>query len=1111
MLKKIFIVGTGLVSLLIVLVVAAYFGLVVFLSGCKVERENIQNILSRQSPVYYSDGKTVLGVFFRNSHRLYIPYERIPENFVKAIIAAEDHDFFSHAGVDFSGIIRAFMANLRAGRIVQGGSTITQQTAKNLFKRHERSLQAKLRELLYALRLEYHYTKEEILTFYVNQFYVSGNGRGLGVAARYYFDKEVDELTLVESAFIAGSVKGPNSYNPFTKTGPRKKELVRQRAKERTAYVLNQMHHLGMIDTRSYRRALKKQVPFNKGRMRYPLNTVMDMVEEALNTEGVRSALKNHGIDNVATSGISVITTIDKKIQQSVIHSLRSTLSRLDIRLSGYERKKVQQRYAELNLVNNSPLSRGDFLLGRVTGIQSGEEPGLEVSWTGENKEFDLTGIISEKGLRPALRALVKYQRQRWSVPGEGDWPLLLDQIREGDLIYVSVRGHSDKTDKYEYELALEKYPELQGGALVIRNGTIKGIIGGYDNFYFNRAVQARRPMGSTFKPSLYTAAIQLGWNSLDLLDNRRRNFVYHDNAYVPQPDHYSPYEKISMAWAGVNSENVASVWLLYNLCDYLTPAQFKDLLSNLGLARQEGESYNHYKSRVRDRMGIVVDYQTLKRTAFANALSLCRADLAFAGREDELTVLERFVYSDRFADLAGKAEGREAEIRKEIFAYNFEHFRKLRDQLQDTAARLDGSQYFENNLVNNLYIRHSSGREALSGRKYRKALAEGDYVFALEDPGDKWEPVRQSEFLDLLSGMDKSARDLFWNSVSLDNLLSLETVNIVDNCFQEELKRLGRYPRYSPEVLYSVPDFRIMAGLKYLIGLCRAAGVRSDLEPVLSLPLGSNVVSLYELTRLYEGLLTGEIKKFGSGTSPGLSLISRIMAPDGEVIYSLDPESRKVADDRTVLEVSDILKNTVSYGTGRYAGQRIKIRESTYSRTAKPLTGDLQLPLFGKTGTADNYTNSAFVGAVPGLSGSRNGVNLENPDFIGVYLGYDDNRPMVRTSSHITGSSGALRAWTRIAGDVVKHKDYADTLDFVDLAFAGAEKVPLHYPDLGQIYVPVDRRSGIPLPAEGNSGDPETDSASVATFGRMGDKGELKLERHYRPYWRLEKTGDQR
>ncbi|MGM0682437.1 MAG: transglycosylase domain-containing protein, partial [Thermodesulfobacteriota bacterium] len=150
MLKKIFIVGTGLVSLLIVLVVAAYFGLVVFLSGCKVERENIQNILSRQSPVYYSDGKTVLGVFFRNSHRLYIPYERIPENFVKAIIAAEDHDFFSHAGVDFSGIIRAFMANLRAGRIVQGGSTITQQTAKNLFKRHERSLQAKLRELLYA-------------------------------------------------------------------------------------------------------------------------------------------------------------------------------------------------------------------------------------------------------------------------------------------------------------------------------------------------------------------------------------------------------------------------------------------------------------------------------------------------------------------------------------------------------------------------------------------------------------------------------------------------------------------------------------------------------------------------------------------------------------------------------------------------------------------------------------------------------------------------------------------------------------------------------------------------------------------------------------------------
>ena len=164
--------------------------LVVVVPAPEIEESSISEILGRESPVYYRDGQTKLGVLFEGVHRQYLPYNEIPKNFVNALVAAEDNQFFSHFGLDIPGIVRAMAVNLKAGRVVQGGSTITQQTAKNLFKRESRSLKAKVKELLYALRLEHKYSKEKILEFYTNQFFVSGNGHGLGVAARYFFDKD---------------------------------------------------------------------------------------------------------------------------------------------------------------------------------------------------------------------------------------------------------------------------------------------------------------------------------------------------------------------------------------------------------------------------------------------------------------------------------------------------------------------------------------------------------------------------------------------------------------------------------------------------------------------------------------------------------------------------------------------------------------------------------------------------------------------------------------------------------------------------------------------------------------------------------------------------------
>ena len=233
--------GVGLVSV----VAAAAAGIqykrhVLDDPGPHLDRDAIQGIIAQESPVYYRDGVTRVGVFFNDEHRTYTPWERIPVSYAAAIVAAEDAGFWTHHGVSPKHITRAMIDNVKSGTVVSGGSTLTQQTAKNLYYRPDRSFRAKWTELVNALRLEAHYSKEEILTFYVNQFHVSGNGRGLGIAARYFFDKEVEDLSVLENAFLAGLVKAPSHYDPFLGDADRRERSL-ERAHDRTGYVLRRM------------------------------------------------------------------------------------------------------------------------------------------------------------------------------------------------------------------------------------------------------------------------------------------------------------------------------------------------------------------------------------------------------------------------------------------------------------------------------------------------------------------------------------------------------------------------------------------------------------------------------------------------------------------------------------------------------------------------------------------------------------------------------------------------------------------------------------------------------------------------------------------------------
>ncbi len=1097
MLKK--IIYFSLISLLLVCLAGAggFAWLVILNPGEAIRQGNIEKLLSMESPVYCSDAKTKIGVFFQENHRQYVPYKQLPKFFVDAIVASEDQKFWHHYGVDFQGLVRAMKANVKAGRIVQGGSTITQQTAKNLFKRQGRSFKAKLIELINAWRLEYHYSKKKILEFYANQFFVSGNGHGLGVAARYYFDKPVSELTLLEAAFIAGSVKRPNFYNPFIQKNKTESAKARQRAKERANYVLGHMYKLGMIDSKAYQQAIIQEIPFKQGKMQFPLNTIMDMVKDGMADPEIEAALFEHGIDNVATAGLRVITSIESDLQKQTMKNLKYELSRLDIRLRGYDRQLLQKKYAGLPLGTHSTPVKGDFMVGRVITVKGGKSPTLEIVLGREDDQAAIRGLITVNGLRSLLESLVKYEKQRWAEPNDKDLIKLLDKIKPGDLVYVSVREHDTLSGKYFFEL--QKYPELQGAVIAVRNGMIRAMAGGMENYFYNRAVMARRPMGSVIKPLVYCAALQLGWNSLDPLNNLRQMFLYQNEPYFPRPDHESPYPKVSMSWAGVHSENVASVWLLYHLCDNLSPGEFNDLVSNLGLARKPEESYSRYKKRVRDQLGIMVNAVALKRAAFARAVTAAEADMIFAGRRREWENLVHLHYDDNFEyEIDDDDHKKETEIRREILKRSFLRFVELRQEIKLLTWDYV---YKHDTFIEKLYYQPLGVK--LANLEEQKLLTGSRFVYSDIYPGAGWQPVKSRELIQRLENLSEKQRVSFWDNILIEGRLSSVTVDLITDYVDKDYHVLAANPPYSAETLYQIQDFRILAGLKYLTAFSRALGVKSKLEPVLSFPLGSNVITPLEAARMYEGLISGKISRRIDCQNEGINIISRIEAADGEIIYQADEETRTEVDPETSLAITDILRNVVKYGTGRYAAWNIKLHSNDPEKEELLAGLNLSVPVLGKTGTANRFTNASFVGLAPARYVKGNGVELPGGTVLATYVGFDDNSPMVRKSTHITGSSGALPLWTEIVGKLFVQRDYAADMNLVDLTFSTITELPLWYPDLGQIVVNVQiHNGGLPVEQHGLSASTEDTLAPVVTFGKKFPSGRLELKRQYVPFW---------
>ena len=564
----------------------------------QIDRGIIDSIIFSESPVYYSDETTPIGVYFEKIHSKYIRYGDIPKIYIKALVASEDGDFFNHPGFDIKSIARAFIANIKAGKIVQGGSTITQQTAENVFERQKRGYFSQLKELFQGLILEHFYTKEEILEMYINQFDVTGLGKGLRIASEYFFDKDAKDITLVEAAFIAGMVKGPNKYNPFNKKTDEKKKQAIEYANIRKNYVLRNMLKEKFISSEEYIAAKEQEVPFKEGKFTYRLNVILDYIRDQLESGYFKEILHREGVNNIATSGIKIYTSINKDIQEKALKSIRKNLPLLDIRLSGMNQSLFKDRYihkAETYYTNHGSGLPFFAKIEKITK-ETGKETEISVSWAD-----DRTGIIDMDELDNIADAWAHWKYGYNYRSGSNYLDGFIKEFNEGNSIPVTL------SDTDENKVCLAPIPELEGAVVILKDGMIKAMVGGYFNRYFNRSVDARRQLGSIFKPIVYAAALQLKWHGLDELDNFRDLYTYENTYYPPNPDHEPKSDTVSMTWAGVKSENLATVWLLYHLTDKLNMSEFKKVVEMLGLSREDEESYDEYVSRIRDKHGVIV------------------------------------------------------------------------------------------------------------------------------------------------------------------------------------------------------------------------------------------------------------------------------------------------------------------------------------------------------------------------------------------------------------------------------------------------------------------------------------------------------------------------
>lgn len=540
--------------------VLSFSGAFLYLSPSLPSVESLRSIqLQIPLRVYSSDAKLIAE--FGEMRRSPIAFADIPQDFISALLAAEDDNFANHYGVDLTSLMRAATQIVKSGQIQTGGSTITMQVAKNFFLTSERSFSRKINEILLALQIERELSKNEILELYVNKIYLGNRAYGIEAAAQVYYGKSIRDTSLAQMAMIAGLPKAPSRFNPLVNP---------TRALERRDWILGRMYSLGRIDKQRYDEALAE--PINVSYHVPAPELVAPYIAEMARAEMVG----RYGSE-AYTEGFNVTTTVPSDLQIAANSAVREGLIAYDQR-HGY--RGPESRLPGMTKENwLSELSKQVSLGGLEPAIvTSVEKSGILVLL--RNGEEQAVAWDSMKWARPFLNTN--------SLGPRPQQPADVSQI--GDLIRVQRQEDGS--------LRFVQLPAAQSALVSLdpNNGAIRALVGGFsfEQSNYNRAAQAKRQPGSSFKPFVYSAALDKGYTAATLVNDAP--IVFADDAlsqvWRPKNDNNTFLGPIRLREALYRSRNLVSIRLLQDLgidstLSYIERFGFerKDLPPNLSLA----------------------------------------------------------------------------------------------------------------------------------------------------------------------------------------------------------------------------------------------------------------------------------------------------------------------------------------------------------------------------------------------------------------------------------------------------------------------------------------------------------------------------------------------